>query len=105
MTSDSYFICKSHNENSVILKRTEPGYVVTTETTRPIPAEKIVESILIDFENKDITLIQDHIGIKTDPWYYIWVDRTWIEITERDYKNYKYDFKKCEKFYNEHFKK
>ena len=88
MTNDSYFICQSPHENSVILKRTEPGYVITTENTRPIPAEKIVESILIDFENKGITLIQDHIGIITDPWYYVWVDETWIEITERDYKIY-----------------
>ena len=102
MMIDSYFICKSPCKNSAILKRTEPGHVILSEFSRPICGEKVIESLLLDFETCSITTIDD-VGYVLDPWGFIWIDCDWKEITEEIYKKCKNNFKICEKVYKNTF--
>lgn len=104
--TDSYFICKSPCENSAKLIRTEPGYIISSTLYRPINAEKIMEFIIIDFENENISFIEDHsVGVIIDPGYYIWVDQSWAKISRLDYTICKNNFKKCKELYKKHFLK
>ena len=92
MMTDAFFICKSPYENMIELIRTEPGYIITSTSTRPTCAEKITEALFLDLEKLTISVIESYIGVVTDPWYHVWVDTTWSEITEEDYKRCKSDF-------------
>jgi hypothetical protein len=100
MMTDSYFICQSPFENSAKLIRTEPGYIISSTLYRPINAEKIIESLIIDFENENVSFIGDHVGLIIDPGYYIWVDQSWTRISKLDYIICKNNFKKCKELYN-----